>query len=197
MSGRGKGGKGLGKGGAKRHRKGSIDNIQGITKPPIRRLARRGDAKIIHKIVCITEGVSGNNNNKINKAFANNGLEYTSSGNAAKSTWKKTQDLHGGQAILAQNLFCDSKIIESYVMDLPVPEGTPYRSALFTKNSIDGHEITCAITQLPGGRFDDGKGVQEKNCRMKIMAFDKILEQNPDVIASDVNTALGPGNDYW
>ena len=35
MSGRGKGGKGLGKGGAKRHRKILRDNIQGITKPDI------------------------------------------------------------------------------------------------------------------------------------------------------------------
>ena len=42
MSGRGKGGKGLGKGGAKRHRKVMRDNILGITKPAIRRLARRG-----------------------------------------------------------------------------------------------------------------------------------------------------------
>ncbi len=36
MSGRGKGGKGLGKGGAKRHRKVLRDNIQGITKVCIR-----------------------------------------------------------------------------------------------------------------------------------------------------------------
>ncbi len=35
MSGRGKGGKGLGKGGAKRHRKVLRDNIQGITKPAV------------------------------------------------------------------------------------------------------------------------------------------------------------------
>ncbi|XP_059220874.1 histone H4-like [Stomoxys calcitrans] len=42
MTGRGKGGKGLGKGGAKRHRKVLRDNIQGITKPAIRRLARLG-----------------------------------------------------------------------------------------------------------------------------------------------------------
>ena len=46
MSGRGKGGKG-GKGGAKRHRKVLRDNIQGITKPAIRRLARRGGVKRI------------------------------------------------------------------------------------------------------------------------------------------------------
>ena len=39
------GGKGLGKGGAKRHRKILRDNIQGITKPAIRRLARRGGVK--------------------------------------------------------------------------------------------------------------------------------------------------------
>ncbi|XP_068113596.1 histone H4-like [Hyperolius riggenbachi] len=45
MSGRGKGGKGLWKGGAKRHRKVLRDNIQGITKPAIRRLARRGGVK--------------------------------------------------------------------------------------------------------------------------------------------------------
>lgn len=41
MSGRGKGGKGLGKGGAKRHRKILRDNIQGITKPAIRELPFR------------------------------------------------------------------------------------------------------------------------------------------------------------
>ena len=35
MSGRGKGGKGLGKGGAKRHRKVLRDNIQGITKSTV------------------------------------------------------------------------------------------------------------------------------------------------------------------
>ncbi|KAL3099818.1 hypothetical protein niasHT_028596 [Heterodera trifolii] len=42
-----KGGKGLGKGGAKRHRKGARYNIQGITKPVIRRLARCGGVKRI------------------------------------------------------------------------------------------------------------------------------------------------------
>ncbi len=76
MSGRGKGGKGLGKGGAKRHRKivssspsrrprrlvrlsadrrpHSLqlrDNIQGITKPAIRRLARRGGVKRISGLI--------------------------------------------------------------------------------------------------------------------------------------------------
>ena len=45
MSGRGKGGKGLGKGGAKRHRNVKRDNIRGITKGAIRRLARRGGVK--------------------------------------------------------------------------------------------------------------------------------------------------------
>ena len=52
MSGRGKGGKGLGKGGAKRHRKVLRDNIQGITKPAIRRLARRGGDKRISGLIC-------------------------------------------------------------------------------------------------------------------------------------------------
>jgi histone H4 len=74
MSGRGKGGKGLGKGGAKRHRKVSSlllhrrrrslrlhtlflllqilrDNISGITKPAIRRLARRGGVKRISGLI--------------------------------------------------------------------------------------------------------------------------------------------------
>ena len=75
--GRGKGGKGLGKGGAKRHRKVQKcpqtiileswhffqayhdeifwqvlrDNIQGITKPAIRRLARRGGVKRISGLI--------------------------------------------------------------------------------------------------------------------------------------------------
>ncbi|GBP92419.1 hypothetical protein EVAR_66815_1 [Eumeta japonica] len=46
MTGRGKGGKGLGKGGAKRHRKVLRDNIQGITKPAIRRPAGRRETYI-------------------------------------------------------------------------------------------------------------------------------------------------------
>jgi histone H4 len=53
-SGRGKGksnGAGLGKGGAKRHRKVLRDNIQGITKPAIRRLARRGGVKRISGLI--------------------------------------------------------------------------------------------------------------------------------------------------
>ncbi|KAE8287756.1 Histone H2A [Larimichthys crocea] len=48
---KGKGGKGLGKGGAKRHRKVLRDNIQGITKPAIRRLARRGGVKRISGLI--------------------------------------------------------------------------------------------------------------------------------------------------
>ncbi|KAG2501972.1 hypothetical protein HYH03_000468 [Edaphochlamys debaryana] len=51
MQGRGKGGKGIGKGGAKRHRKTLRDNIQGITKPAIRRLARRGGVKRISGLI--------------------------------------------------------------------------------------------------------------------------------------------------
>ena len=45
--GRGKGGKGLGKGGAKRHRRIIRGSIYGITKPAIRRLARRAGVKRI------------------------------------------------------------------------------------------------------------------------------------------------------
>mmetsp|Transcript_1324 Transcript_1324/g.1979 ORF Transcript_1324/g.1979 Transcript_1324/m.1979 type:complete len:103 (+) Transcript_1324:64-372(+) len=48
---RGKGGKGLGKGGAKRHKKGKKENILGITKPAIRRLARRGGVKRISGLI--------------------------------------------------------------------------------------------------------------------------------------------------
>ncbi|KNB41674.1 histone H4 [Blastocystis sp. subtype 4] len=43
MIGRGKRGKDLGKEGAKRHHQVMRDNILGITKPAIRRLAHRGD----------------------------------------------------------------------------------------------------------------------------------------------------------
>ena len=49
--GRGMGGKGLGKGGAKRHRKVLRGNIDGITKPAIRRLARRGGVKRLSGLV--------------------------------------------------------------------------------------------------------------------------------------------------
>ena len=47
MSGRGKGGKGLGRGGAVRHRKVLHDSILGVTKPAIRRWARRDGVKRI------------------------------------------------------------------------------------------------------------------------------------------------------
>ena len=50
-TGRGKSGKGLGKGGAKRHRKVLKDNLTGITKPAIRRLARRGGVKRISSTI--------------------------------------------------------------------------------------------------------------------------------------------------
>jgi histone H4 len=46
-----KGKHGLGKGGVKRHRKVLRDSIQGITKPAIRRLARRGGVKRISGLV--------------------------------------------------------------------------------------------------------------------------------------------------
>ncbi|XP_014211780.1 histone H4 [Copidosoma floridanum] len=49
MSG-GKGSKGLGKGGAKRHRI-YRDHLRGITKPDIRRLARRGGVKRISGLI--------------------------------------------------------------------------------------------------------------------------------------------------
>ena len=52
MSGRGKQGNGLGKGGFKRHRKVTRDyNIQGISNPAIRRLARRGGVKRISGLI--------------------------------------------------------------------------------------------------------------------------------------------------
>ncbi|XP_069936419.1 LOW QUALITY PROTEIN: histone H4-like [Cherax quadricarinatus] len=52
MTGRGKGGKGLGKGGAKRHRKVLRDNIQGIKNfPSIRGLACHGGVKRISGLI--------------------------------------------------------------------------------------------------------------------------------------------------
>jgi histone H4 len=50
-AGRGKGGKSLGKGGAKRHKRILQDNIKGITKPALRRLARRGGVKRISGLI--------------------------------------------------------------------------------------------------------------------------------------------------
>jgi histone H4 len=52
MVGQGKGGKGMGKVGAKRHsRKSNKASIEGITKPAIRRLARRGGVKRISSFI--------------------------------------------------------------------------------------------------------------------------------------------------
>ncbi|KAK3242953.1 hypothetical protein CYMTET_47381 [Cymbomonas tetramitiformis] len=82
MSGRGKGGKGLGKGGAKRHRKVLRDNIQGITKPAIRRLARRGGVKRISGLIYEeTRGVL----KTLQVPFGVNGLQPRHGGNL--TTW--------------------------------------------------------------------------------------------------------------
>ena len=51
MSDRGRGGKGLGMGGAKHHRKVLPVNIQGITKPAIWRLAQFGGVKRISGLI--------------------------------------------------------------------------------------------------------------------------------------------------
>ena len=51
MPGQGKGGKGVGKLGAKRNKKTSRASIEGITKPAIRRLARRGGVKRISSFI--------------------------------------------------------------------------------------------------------------------------------------------------
>lgn len=51
MSGRGGGARGIGAGGARRHPRPRRDAIQGITKPAIRRLARRGGVKRISALV--------------------------------------------------------------------------------------------------------------------------------------------------
>ncbi|KAM6499261.1 histone cluster 1, H4d [Amanita muscaria] len=51
MSGGAKGAQGLGKGGAKRHRKILRSSIQGIVKPATRRLARRGGVKRISGLI--------------------------------------------------------------------------------------------------------------------------------------------------
>lgn len=51
MSSRGNGGKDLGKGGEKRHGKVLHDTIQGIMKPTITRLARRGGVKRINNLI--------------------------------------------------------------------------------------------------------------------------------------------------
>ena len=45
MSGRGKGGKGLGVGGAKRHRRVLRDNIKGLTNPPLQRISHQAGVK--------------------------------------------------------------------------------------------------------------------------------------------------------
>ncbi|KAG5567236.1 hypothetical protein RHGRI_002703 [Rhododendron griersonianum] len=72
MSGRGKGGKGLGKGCAKRHRKVLRDNIQGITKPVIRRLACRGGVKRIKIFLenLIRDAVTFTEHAKISKFYS-------------------------------------------------------------------------------------------------------------------------------
>jgi histone H4 len=59
MTSRGKGVKGLGKGGAKKHCKILRDNIQWVTDPAIRRLARRGGVKNASNLAAAGEETVG------------------------------------------------------------------------------------------------------------------------------------------
>jgi histone H4 len=72
MSGRGKGGKGLGKGSAKRHRKVLHNTNLGVTKPAVRRLARRGGVKRISGLIYNEiRGNDGEGNNGVLGMFLN------------------------------------------------------------------------------------------------------------------------------
>ncbi|BBG97909.1 Histone superfamily protein, partial [Prunus dulcis] len=66
------GGKGLGKGGAKRHRKVLRDIIQGITEPAIRRLARKGGVKRINGLIYETSKSLSNFTRGVLKIFLEN-----------------------------------------------------------------------------------------------------------------------------
>ena len=110
MTGRGKGGKGLGKGGAKRHRKVLRDNIQvscwtlllnyhltvqGITKPAIRRLARRGGVKRISGLIYEeTRGVLKVHNSCIG-AFVHGQLRRCSLRMSSAMLWPTPSMLRG------------------------------------------------------------------------------------------------------
>ncbi|XP_069050201.1 LOW QUALITY PROTEIN: uncharacterized protein [Lepisosteus oculatus] len=88
-SGRGKGGKGLGKGGAKRHRRVLPDNIQGIAKPAIPLLARRGGVEWASGL--IYEETRGVLKVFLDAAVIRNGVTYTE--HAAGKTVTTTQDM--------------------------------------------------------------------------------------------------------
>ena len=83
MTGRGKGGKGLGKGGAKRHRKVLRDNIQGmnlflnlilnlsnqISNPPLRHLLQLDDSSCLARGVDQISALNGKNSANLSRFF--------------------------------------------------------------------------------------------------------------------------------
>jgi hypothetical protein len=79
-------------------------------------------------------------------------------------------------------------------MNLEVPKGTPERTVLIV-TIIDeyGNKIVIAITQLPGGRFDDSEGVKQQNCELKIKALREIFGRNPDIVVTDANSVILAG----
>ncbi|KAF7266083.1 hypothetical protein GWI33_020560 [Rhynchophorus ferrugineus] len=87
MTGGGKDGKGLGKGGAKRHRRVLGYNIQVIAKPAIRRLARRGGVKRISGLIFEeTSGVVKVSFKLAASARKGGGKKSTSASNAAANS---------------------------------------------------------------------------------------------------------------
>lgn len=86
------GGKGLGKGGAKRHRKKFRGSIQGVTKPTIRRLARRGGVMRISGFMYVeTRAARG-----VLKAFLGNVVRGTIKPQLARELeiWKRLRSCH-------------------------------------------------------------------------------------------------------
>ncbi|CAL8283791.1 unnamed protein product [Boreogadus saida] len=153
MSGRGKGGKGLGKGGAKRHRKVLRDNIQGITKPAIRRLARRGGVKHIMPAEVAKPAPKKGSKKAVSKTAVKGGKKRrkTRKESYAIYVYKVLKQVHPDTGISSKAM----GIMNSFVNDIfERIAGEASRLAHYNKRStITSREIQTAVRLLLPGEL--------------------------------------------
>uniref|UniRef100_A0A8C1RQ20 Histone H4 n=1 Tax=Cyprinus carpio TaxID=7962 RepID=A0A8C1RQ20_CYPCA len=177
MSGRGKGGKGLGKGGAKRHRKVLRDNIQGITKPAIRRLARRGGVKRISGLIyeetrgvlkvflenVIRDAVTYTEHAK-RKTVTAMDVVYALKRQSASLSFQRVHDVHGGDGLSLGVLGVGHSIADHVLQ-----EHLQHTAGLLVDQTGDTLDSAAASETTDGG-FGDALDVIPQNLTMTLSA---------------------------
>jgi hypothetical protein len=151
--------------------------------------------KMTHKAICTIEAIDGHHNDTIDQTFAKYGLKNTAKVKAAKCAWSKSINFAGPDSHLTQKFYSDCEIVSTEKRSLMVPENTPERTVQYSTLMITPEApVKFALSQFPGGRFDDSLGVQKPNFLLKIAALMDIVAENPDLIVLDANSVIQGSN---